>query len=289
MKALWIYVIIGASAVTVGATAGIVAKRFMGATNTVYVGELEEFDIDKVMARYEANPNQEFTLAETVNIALEKYRRCENSYSVSKGSAKTIVNQTIRNYQIKNGNKYFEESISMSSMVSLANRMYQTGKASDVDCYYGKASSPETGNYPATPTTRTSEEYKEKMGRTLDEMFIYVITNQTVLKEGSSSKKTSTGYEITLSLNPNTSTYYYKQQMFNISGLDALPVFEYVTLKYTLTSDLMLEHLSVDEKYKAAMVAQVDIVNALETDFYPNGELKIPQLDEYLEYKLKGE
>ena len=77
--------------------------------------------------------------------------------------------------------------------------------------------------------------------------------------------------------------------MYNISGLDALPVFEYVTLKYTLTSDLMLEHLSVDEKYKAAMVAQVDIVNALETDFYPNEELKIPQLDEQLEYKLKGE
>ena len=289
MKSLWIYVIIGSTAFAVGATGGIIGKRFIAAAKTQYIGEIETMDIEDLMKRYNQNPNQNFTPAEMVNIAMEKYRNSENCYSVSKGTANTVVNQTIRNYQIKNGDDYFEESISRSSMVKLADRMTQHGKEGDIKFYHGKADSEEVGSYPSDPKVYSQEDYTNFLGRTLNQMFIYVITDNTVLDDGTKVEKTKDGYKLTLALDPDVSTYYYKTQMYNISGLDALPTFEYVTLTYSITSDYMLEHLSVDEKYKATMGISVDIRNSLETDYYPNAYKAIPALDEPLIYSMRGE
>ena len=193
MKSLWIYVIIGSTAFAVGATGGIIGKRFIAAAKTQYIGEIETMDIEDLMKRYNQNPNQNFTPAEMINIAMEKYRTCENCYSVSKGTANTVVNQTIRNYQIKNGDDYFEESISRSSMVKLADRMTQHGKEGDIKFYHGKADSEEVGSYPSDPKVYNQEDYTNFLGRTLNQMFIYVITDNTVLDDGTKVEKTKDG------------------------------------------------------------------------------------------------
>ena len=92
-----------------------------------------------------------------------------------------------------------------------------------------------------------------------------------------------------MNLMPNTSTFFYKIQMKNMSGLDELPTFTYVHHKYEITKDFQLKHLSVAENYKATMGITVDISNTLETDFYPERVQEIPGLEDKLEYKLEGE
>ena len=103
---------------------------------------------------------------------MEKFRRCENCCSFTFGVADTIVKQDIRGCMIKNGDKYFEESVSKSSMVSLANRMFQTGKGNDVSMYSASKGSIEIlensakGQYTSTNVKEFSnEEYKTKFNK----------------------------------------------------------------------------------------------------------------------------
>ena len=99
----------------------------------------------------------------------------------------------------------------------------------------------------------TAQEYSDFMGRTLDQMFIYIISDKTLSGSGATITLADNGdYMISVELNPKTATYYYKIQMKNISGLDALPVFSSVKLTYTVTKDYDLKHLSVDEPYEAS-------------------------------------
>ena len=109
-KTLIQYSIIAVCAIGVGVGGGILLKRKLGPVEIDYSGfDSNSFQADSkaLLKEYEANPDKEFTAAELVNIGLEKYRQCENSYSIGVGQASTIVNQSIRNFQIKNGNSYY--------------------------------------------------------------------------------------------------------------------------------------------------------------------------------------
>ena len=289
MKPAFIYISIVGTALAIGTAGGIVAKRVMGGENIIYEGDATSmtFDVDAAYDKYlnyKGNDiTKDFTPAEIVNIGLEKYRRCENSYSITKGIASTMVTQSIRNYQIKNGDQYFEESISMSSMVKLANRMYQTGKEGNVNLYKGSAVNEELGSYPAEGTEYSQVDYKNYLGKTLNEMFIYIITDSTILE--SQIDKTD-GYTIKLSLDTEMSVIFYQYQMKNISGLDKYPKFASVNLTFTFDKNLDLQHLYTDETYQATMGVTVDIHNMFDTYYFPNQEIKIPDINESTDYSL---
>lgn len=291
MKPALIYISIVGTALAVGTAGGIVAKRVMGGENIVYEGDATSitFDIDTAYDKYLNYHGNElakdFTPAELVNIGLEKYRRCENSYSITTGIASTMVTQTIRNYQIKNGERYFEESISMSSMVKLANRMYQEGKDGNIMLYKGSAVNEELGNYSANGEQFEQADYKNYLGKTLNEMFIYIITDATILNSEISDEN---GYEIKLQLDTDMSVIFYQYQMKNISNLDKYPKFSSVNLTFTFDKNLELQHLYTDETYQATMGVTVDIHNMLDTYYYPNTELKIPEINEPTDYSLIG-
>ena len=292
MKTANIYITIALSAVVVGTVGGILIKRYGTDEDIVYEGDTSslELNAEELLRRYEEykgnTPENEFTATELINIGLEKYRTCENSYSYGIGTAHTVVEQQIRNYQIKNGEQYFEESISTSSMVSLANRMKQTGKTGDVTLYNGTATDVEVGDYSGTPTTYSQQDYINLMGRSLDKMFIYIISNSTVMN--SNVEKQDGNYVIDVELDPTFSTVNYKSQMKNISGLDKLPKFQYVKLKFTFTSEMYLKTMSVDEKYEATMYAMtVPITNEINYYYYPNEVMNIPQDNESLDYSRR--
>lgn len=291
VKPAFIYISIVGTALVVGTAGGIVAKRVMGGENIVYEGDATSitFDIDTAYDKYlNYHGNdlaKDFTPAELVNIGLEKYRRCENSYSITTGIASTMVTQTIRNYQIKNGDRYFEESISMSSMVKLANRMYQEGKDGNIMLYKGSAVNEELGSYSANGEEFEQADYKNYLGKTLNEMFIYIITDATILNSEISDEN---GYEIKLQLDTDMSVIFYQYQMKNISNLDKYPKFSSVNLTFTFNKDLELQHLYTDETYQATMGVTVDIHNMLDTYYYPNTELKIPEINEPTDYSLIG-
>ena len=290
-KALIQYSIIAVCAAGLGVGGGIILKKKLGPTVVDYSGfDSSSFEADAkaLLEAYEKNPNQEFTGAELVNIGLEKYRRCENSYSIGVGQASTIVNQQVRNFQIRNGDTYYEEQISKSSMVSLANRVI-----ADIDnatIYKGKAKDVEVPEYTGSPETMTSEDYKSNWGKTLPEMFIYTISNDTVDTDKSSINKKDGKIFINLELDPEIASYNYKIQMKTLSDLSSLPTFEYLRHTYVFDGDMTLLQTKLDEKYVATMSGiNATIVNNITYYYHANEYIKIPEINEILNYSVEGE
>lgn len=290
-KSIIQYSIIAVCAVGVGVGGGILMKKKFGPVETDYTGfdpELYRADSKALLREYEQNPSKSFTPSELVNIGLEKYRNCENSYSIGVGQAETVVNQTIRSAQIKNGSKYFEEQISRSSMVSLANRTSAEGDTTKL--FKGKAKDAETSEYKNEYTSLTSEEYKESWGKTLQEMFIYIISEETVLKDKCEITKKDGKTQVHLELDTDIASYYYKIQMKTMSDLSGLPTFDYLKQTYTFDSDMTLLHCTVDEKYNATMSGiTASIRNTLDYYYHANEVLKIPELNEQFNYSVEGE
>ena len=290
-KALIQYSIIAVCAAGIGAGGGILLKKKLGPVEIDYSGfDSNSFQADAkaLLKEYESNPNQDFTPAELVNIGLEKYRQCENSYSIGVGLASTIVDQEIRNFQIKNGDTYYEEQISKSKMVSLANRVIASEENATI--YKGKAKDVEIPEYIDGPKTMNSEDFKSSFGKTLPEMFIYIISNDTIDTEKSSINKKDDKIYINLELDPEIASYNYKIQMKTLSNLSALPTFEYLRQTYVFDKDMTLLHTNFDEKYVASMAGiNATIVSDISYYYHANEYMKIPEINEFLDYSVEGE
>ncbi|MDY6276788.1 MAG: hypothetical protein SPL75_04905, partial [Bacilli bacterium] len=119
------------------------------------------------------------------------------------------------------------------------------------------------------------------------EMFIYVISDKTTID----SSRTTRGDDVVIkmNLNPNLSTFYYKTQMLNLSGLSNLPPFEEVKLTYTLSKDLVLKHLSIDETFTATKegIPVPAKTNDILEYYYHVGEMKIPSWNEEFDFSIK--
>ena len=290
-KALIQYSIIAACAIGIGVGGGIIAKKKLGPVEIDYSGfDSSSFQADAkaLLKDYEENPNQDFTPAELVNIGLEKYRQCENSYSIGVGQATTIVNQSVRNFQIRNGDKYYEEQISKSNMVSIANRVIADADSATV--YRGKAKDTEVPDYPNEPSELNLNDFKNLWGKTLDEIFIYIISNDTVDTDNSTVTKKDGKIYVSLDLDPDIAYYNYKLQMKILSDLISLPTFEYLRQTYVFDSDMTILHSTIDEKYVATMSGiNATVNNYLDYYYHSNEFLKIPEINEILDYSVKGE
>ena len=297
-KTLLSYILtIGICAVA-GAGTGVILKRTIGPIDETYPPGFDPkqyaCDINALMDKYNAlsdksyNGLRGFSDADAVNVVLEKYRNQEYCWSLGTGNAYTIITQTIRNAFIKNGDNYFEEQLSYSNIVSVAKRSYQSGVGGNVDTYDGNLTGPEKATYKSSPSqTYTASKYKNYLGKTLDEMFIYIISDKTTVNSSHTIK--GDDVIVTLELNPNLSTFYYKNQMKNLSGLSNPPPFSEVKLTYTFSKDLVLKHLNVDETYTATkegvpVPAEThDIIDY----YYHSGEQKdIPTSSESIDYKI---
>lgn len=289
----WIqYGIIAAATISLGVAGGIIMKRKFGGEEITYSGfDPETFKADSkaLLKEYEANPKKDFTAPELVNIAQEKYRNCENCYSIQVGLAKTVVDQSIRNFQIKKGDKWFEESISKSKMVAVGNRYYQ--EKDGVSFYKGDATSEESATFTKDNVTNYKpDDFKKDWGKTLDEIFIYIISNKTVNLSECKTEKKGSNIRVTLSLDPAIATYYYKIQMKTMSNLAGLPTFEYVKQIYTFDAKMTLLHCKTEEKYKASMLGvTAEITNYIDTYYHADKSIKIPDLNQKVSYSLEGE
>ena len=121
-------------------------------------------------------------------------------------------------------------------------------------------------------------------------MFIYIISDKSVLTDKCSINKDSNYIKVHLELDTDIASYYYKIQMKTISNLSSLPTFEYLKQTYTFDSNMTLLHCRVDEKYKASMAGvSANIHNLIDYYYHANEYLKIPELNESIDYSLKGE
>ena len=130
-------------------------------------------------------------------------------------------------------------------------------------------------------TAYSAEEYKSKYGKTLDEMFIYIISEETILNPN--TQKVDGGYVIDIDLHTDWGTANYKKQMVSVSDLDAKPKFEKVHLTFNLDSELMLHKMTVDEKYTARKVVDASINGKLEIYYFLEKFIEIPGADGMLD------
>lgn len=277
-----------------GVGAGIVISKFFLSKSTDYsdinVNDLKE-DVTGIMDQYKkAKDNgkeysEVFKPYELVNIAYELYSQHDNSKSISVGRANAaIVDQSIRACSIKNGNEYMEESISKSSIVSLAARTY-LHENSNIDFHDGDAKSSVEGEWPDTHYEYTSDEYADVFGKTPKSPLIYIVGKKTIKSAASKVEKTDSGYIVNLELNPIKSVVNYVKQMKNLSKLADYPSFDSVKATFTLDNDLLIKQLSVDESYYAKTGAVgADITAHLDIYYEVDGDFAIPSLSQAVSY-----
>lgn len=275
--------------VGIGMSTGFLLKKKLSPEIIDYTNiKIENYyeDTEKVMKKYSSYTGndvfKDFTVSELINIAQYKYISSPISYSygVGIGDAK-IVKQSIYSYQIRNENEFFEESLSSSTFVKVAKRMYQTGD--EVREYNGQLVSENQGNFDDNFSSFTKEDYSERMGKSLDKVFIYIISNQTIL---SSSIENDGNYNITVELDKDISVYHYVHQMKTISSLKDYPIFQYVKLTYTLDKDLNIISLRTNEKYTATTQSSIssDVECSILYHYFANQKIDIPELNQKLTY-----
>ena len=144
--------------------------------------------------------------------------------------------------------------------------------------------------YKDAPKVLTPDEFKELWGKKLEDIFIYIISNDTVDLEKSSVERRDGKVFISLELDPDIASYNYKLQMKSLSELSTLPTFEFLRQTYVFDSDMTILHSTIDEKYVATMSGiNATVNNYLDYYYHSNEYLKIPEIDEILDYSVEGE
>jgi hypothetical protein len=259
-------------------------------------------DQDALMKRYEAaDPSsykEEFEPYEMADIACNLFVSSDSFFSQGKGVAEAaggLANQEIRSTFIHSGESYFEESLSHSQFVDLADRMYQEGEKTLR--YHGSTGeSVEVGVYDADAcvTYENKEDYAEKYGRNVSDVFNYIISSKTTLMDTTNSGST-TGvaqnddgtYTVDLELTPDTAVVHYATQMQAISNLKYKPSFTYVHLTFELNADLTLISMLSHEYYQATTSAGLGskIEGTLRVEYATGGDYAIPDLNTPIEYR----
>ena len=304
-KNWWIYPVVVACAVAVGASVGVVIKRFVVDPEQEIIGfnpNACKPDAEALFKKFNksSDPKSDLRPYELVLYAQEQYKRAENSTSYCYGMANAVavglnVEQYVRSAQVRSGNNYYEEQVSKSSQVACSKRMYINDGSDKTILYKEK----EKGKYIQIDDNITTSqyelqkectpsEYKELYGRELPDMFIYIIHQITV--ETENLKEVDNGYEIELVLKPAQGGYNYRYQMVSVSDLEGMPSFKSIKLTYLLSKDFVLKELTADEQFVAAKMGfNADTHNVLNYKYFQGKTYKIPKIDEDFDYKTLKE
>ncbi len=272
-------------------------------------------DYDGLTNRYNSLPadtdySKQFTPCEMANVALNLFYK--HSSWMTQGYGKTTYtmfglsgDQQIRSTFMKNGDEYFEESLSKSDSGSIVDvraawRMYEkydSGDESKVYRYSGTIKSNVSDAYfeEDNVTSYDREEYKTKSGRYLDGIpCIYIIHDDCLSdeKQDVTSKietgvtKTSTGYTIDLELNPKITVKNYVVQMQATADLAGPPRFNFVHLTFKTDKKLNLITMTNYESYKATTKqgATSPLTAKVTTYFNTSGTNTIPEIGEQTVY-----
>ncbi|MBQ7994688.1 MAG: hypothetical protein IJ247_00510 [Bacilli bacterium] len=306
--------IIGSVCIGLGIGAGLTIhglglfKKDVGDDAYANLASVEMTDSDSLFDRYKAikDKTDDFTTVfseqELANLSLYLFDLHENSRVTSLGlSVATIgVRQNIWAMSIREGARFFEESKSKSSVVAIHDRMYQEG---DSTTYYFTGTpyegNPSEGDFANSKgVTISNEEYAEFLGRNVSNPCIYYINENTVIKDGALNRKNKNsgiptsmtkvedGYKVELELDNLYGVKNYVKQMKGISNLYQYPIFEYVHLTFELDSSLEIKFMHVKEKYyaKTSAVLGSDLEATMSIKFETDGDFKIPELNDVIEY-----
>ena len=289
-KAVITYSIIGVVGITVSAVAGVLIGRNLFKRDA-YAGmdvNAAEVDYNEVYARFKTSNAssyfQDFSSVELANIALLKCNDVQNFYTITNGSVEAAgVKQTIHGTTIRDGNSYFEESISYSSFVKSTNRFYQDDAG--VKWYKGKYVDLNSGDYSSPKTTDyTIDEFDNTWGKSLKRACIYIVSNKSCLDSNLTDNGDGT-YNIGLNLDPTLSVLRYVKQMVMTGGLSEAPVFHSVKLTFTVDKDVNLLTFKTDEVYDVHMVIDAKNSKGSLTQEFKYEKRDIPALTDATNYE----
>lgn len=300
-KTIIITSIVGVFAIALGVTGGyLLHGLFNGGTiedADAGTGANDYASISKIVA---AKKGTDYTTSlsprQMVTYTLQDFVSSSSFYAEAIGTAAagSLATQEIRSHFVHSGDVYFEESLSHSSFVDLADRMYQKGDSTSA--YHGgtNGGNVEEGVYSDKATTYTNTDYVTKFGRKVSDVFTYIIADDYIVLNGennikgnkspdgpTSAVKSETGYTVDLELDAYYSVGNYKKQMQAISSLAQLPSFQYVHLTFSLDPELKLQSLTSHEAYYAKTSAGVgsNIEGRLVTTYATDGEYTVPELN----------
>lgn len=268
-------------------------------------------DYDALLKKYQSLPENadystHFTPAEMANLSLTMIHRQERWEIQGYGKTTYRVfgvsgDQYIRSTFMRDGQSYFEESLSMSSMVKAALRMYETydsGDESMVSRYSGSIRDDVTDASfaSATPTQFSRTEYYEHSGRYLDGIpCIYIISDKCLASDSQTTtsgiatgvQKTENGYTVELELNPQIAIKNYVLQMQATADLAGPPTFHFVHLTFHLDSRLQLISMRNYESYyaKTAAGAGSNLIGDVTSYVIPSPR-SIPELTSPTQYNI---
>ena len=274
-------------AIASGLILGIYFGKNMSEPKTNYEGfhiDNYEDDNDALYQRFLANQAVDaYKPYELVNIAIEKFARNEHTKTVTHGQVDAaIVKQMIYAEDVRDGNEYYTESLSYSSIVKCGVRFYQHEDSIDE---YTATKVEKDGSATFSERNKATvsyQEHEDNWGKTLNRPVIFIISSKTVLD--CATFKTDTGYDITLSLDPTLSVLRYVKQMKSISDLKRYPEFNSVNVTFSLDKDLNLVQMKTVEDYVVYVVGKNESIGTLTVDYYHDVSDKIPSLKENYPY-----
>lgn len=218
---------------------------------------------------------------EMANIAIYGYQNSEYHYSYSSGVANaSLVKQNIYATSIRNGDEYFTESISSSSLVNVAKRFYQDN--SGVTTYTGSVEGKGAKWKEGTKEVSSFEEFENQWGKVPSRSCIYIISSKTVLD--SNVEKTEDGYIVDVSLDPVKSVIRYVRQMVSMSDLSREPSFKTVDLRFVLDNQLNLKEMTSHEIYDVYKFGTHTTDSTINEYFFIDDGYKIPDLNTNCDY-----
>ena len=274
--------IVSTTAIAGGLAVGILLGKLLSPKVAPDFGAIDtglEDDYDALMTRFASDKNTDnYKPYEIANISWLNFAQLTHTHSVTLGTVEaSVVKQKVYGHDVRNGDSFFSESLSYSSMKKCGTRFYQEGEGVKA---YTPTDIKENGTATWKEDTLVSETLKgheEKWGKTLDRPIIYIISSQTVTSE--SLTKTDTGYVVEMDLDPKKSVSRYVRQMVNISNLDRAPEFSSVHLTFTLSNDFVIQELGVKESYVVYVVGKNASTGTLTQKFYTNSSETIPDLN----------
>ncbi|MCQ3034629.1 MAG: hypothetical protein MJ248_00135 [Bacilli bacterium] len=249
-------------------------------------------------------PSEVFTLDEICNIGALKFQALDNTMSLGFGYAAAAGNVSVldvRNTTVRNGNTYFEESVSKSASgvdVKVAERAYQTGEDIKVhEASFPKGADAEHPSWKSDYKTWEREAYKENYGKYVDTLGIYIVSSKTILTDAVDGngnpltyiEKDENGYTLQMEMDTVKTVPRYVRRMHALSNSDVNQFF-YVHLEYRLDLDLNLVYSFVHEQYAAALgTLTAKTTGRMITYYYTDQDYMIPDIKTPINYDLKGE
>ena len=276
--------IVISSGISAGLAVGIILGKMLSTKAYTFDAPINtglETDYVALMERYQNDPNPDnFKPNDIANISWLKYAAEEHTHSVAHCMVTAaIVKQKVCSHDVREGDRWYSESVFYSSIKKGGYRFYQNGKGGNVFRY--TASNPKEN---CTATWKedteygyTNAEFEEAWGKTLDRPIIYIISEKTVREESIELKDNK--YVIELELDPIKANERYSRQMISMSNLESPPTFKLLHLTFTIDTNFNLEQVKIHEQYTVYVVGKndSDAVNVI--DFYHNSTETIPDLE----------